>query len=284
MQKTKRNVTKENDLQRIKELRLMDDDFFSEALDGKTKAVEYILNTILERDDIKVKSTKAQVEYKSATKRSIKLDIQAEDVHGRLMDIEIQRSDRGSGVRRARFHSSMIDRTLLSKGEDFEDLVDTYVIFIIENDKFGKGVPLYHIERRIKEMDNALFGDGAHILYVNGEYRNLEHPVGSLMHDFNCKDAKDMVNPLLAEEVRYLKETEGGQSQMCRLLEEMRNEAAEKAKAEGRAEGRAEGNHEKAVNTALKMLLRGRDSIEEIAEITGLSLEEVRKLADNQKG
>ena len=86
MQETKRNVTKENDLQKIKELRLMDDDFFSEALDGKTEAVEYILNTVLERDDIKVKSTKAQVEYKSATKRSIKLDIQAEDVNGRLMD------------------------------------------------------------------------------------------------------------------------------------------------------------------------------------------------------
>ena len=283
MQETKRNVTNENDLQKIKELRLMDDDFFSEALDGKTEAVEYILNTILERDDIKVKSTKAQVEYKSATKRSIKLDIQAEDVHGRLMDIEIQRSDRGSGVRRARFHSSMIDRALLSKGDDFEDLVDTYVIFITEKDKFGMGIPLYHIERKISEMDNALFGDGAHILYVNGEYRNLEHPVGSLMHDFNCKDAKDMVNPLLAEEVRYLKETEGGLSQMSRILEEMRNEAAEKAKAEGRAEGKAEGNHEKAVSTSLKMLAKGYEA-EEIAEITGLSLEEVRKLADNQKG
>ena len=279
MQETKRNVTKENDLQRIKELRLMDDDFFSEALDGKTEAVEYILNTVLERDDIKVKSTKAQAEYKSATKRSIKLDIQAEDVHGRLMDIEIQRSDRGSGVRRARFHSSMIDRALLSKGDDFEDLVDTYVIFITEKDKFGMGIPLYHIERKISEMNNALFGDGAHILYVNGEYRNLEHPVGSLMHDFNCKDAKDMVNPLLAEEVRYLKETEGGRSQMSRLLEEMRNEVAEKAKAEGKAEG----NHEKAVNTALKMIAKKYEA-EEIAEITGLSLEEVRKLAENQKG
>lgn len=77
MQKTKQNVMNENekDLQRIKELRLMDDDFFSEALDGKIEAVEYILNTVLERDDIKVKSTKAQVEYKSATKRSIILDI-----------------------------------------------------------------------------------------------------------------------------------------------------------------------------------------------------------------
>ena len=104
MQKTKQNVMNENekDLQRIKELRLMDDDFFSEALDGKIEAVEYILNTVLERDDIKVKSTKAQVEYKSATKRSIILDIQAEDTDGKLMDIEIQRSDRGTGVKRAR--------------------------------------------------------------------------------------------------------------------------------------------------------------------------------------
>ena len=286
MQKIERNVMNEEDLQRIKELRLMDDDFFSEALDGKKDAVEYILNTILERDDIKVKSTKAQVEYKSATKRSIILDIQAEDVDGKLMDIEIQRSDRGAGVKRARFHSSMIDRSLLSKGDDFEDLIDTYVIFITENDKFGMGIPLYHVERRIKEMDYTLFGDGAHIIYVNGEYRNLDNPVGSLMHDFNCKEAKDMVNPLLAEEVRYLKETEGGRSQMCRLLEEMRNEAAAKAAAEAavkaKAEGKAEGNHEKAVSTALKMLAKGRDSIEEIAEMTELSLEEVRKLADKQ--
>ena len=118
-----------------------------------------------------------------------------------------------------------------------------------------------------KKWIMPLFGDGAHILYVNGEYRNLEHPVGSLMHDFNCKDAKDMVNPLLAEEVRYLKETEGGRSQMSRILEEMRNEVAEKEK----------------VSTALKMLAKGYEA-EEIAEITGLSLEEVMKLADNQKG
>ena len=274
MQETEKHVINEKDLQMLKELRLMDDDFFSEALDGKIEAVEYIINTILERNDIKVKSTKAQVEYKSATKRSIILDIQAEDANGKVIDIEIQRSDRGSGVKRARFHSSMIDRTLLSKGEDFEDLVDTYVIFITENDKFGKGIPLYHIERRIEEMDYAVFGDGTHIIYVNGEYRNMEHPIGSLMHDFNCKEAKDIVNPLLAEEVRYLKETEGGRSQMCKLLEEMRKEVAVEAEAKGKAEGKAETTME----LALKMLARGRDSLEEIAEMTGLPLDEVRKL------
>ncbi len=278
MRETAGNVMNEKDLQMIKELRLMDDDFFSEALDGKKEAVEYIINTILERDDIKVKSTKAQVEYKSATKRSIILDIQAEDADGKIIDIEIQRSDRGSGVKRARFHSSMIDRTLLSKGEDFEDLVDTYVIFITENDKYGEGIPLYHIERKIAELDNALFGDGAHIIYVNGEYRNMDHPVGILMHDFNCKEARDIVNPLLAEEVRYLKETEGGRSQMCKLLEEMRREVAVEAEAKGKAEGKAET----VIELALKMLARGRDSIEEISEMTGLSLEEVRELAKKE--
>ncbi len=65
---------------------------------------------------------------------------------------------------------------------------------------------------------------------------------------------------------------------MCKLLEEMRNEAAVKAKAEGRFEG----NHEKAVSTALKMLARGRDSIEEIAEMTDLPLEEVQELSKRQ--
>ena len=93
------------------------------------------------------------------------------------------------------------------------------------------------------------------------------------MHDFNYKEAKDIVNPLLAEEVRYLKETEGGRNQMCKLLEEMRNEATEKATVEA--------TYNKAVSTALKMLKKGY-SIEEIAEITDLPLEEVQELADRK--
>ncbi len=45
----------------------------------------------------------------------------------------------------------MIDRELLEKPRDFDELVDTYVIFITGKDRFGKGLPLYHIERRIAE-------------------------------------------------------------------------------------------------------------------------------------
>lgn len=282
-------ILTERNLQILAELRLMDDEFFSEALDGKTEAVEYILNTILGRTDLKVKHTASQVEYKSAVRRSIKLDIQAVDEEGEILDIEIQRSDHGAGARRARFHSSMIDRTLLEKGDEFEDLVDTYVIFITENDKFKVGMPLYHVERTVEELGNLRFDDGAHIIYVNGSFCDVSHPVGRLMHDFHCKEAENMLNPVLAEEVRTLKETEGGQRYMCKLLEEMRKEAAAEAEARAVAEAeikvaKAEAQaamaaHDKAVGTAVKLLERARDTCEEIAEITGLSLEEVQELA-----
>lgn len=264
---TSRFTPLEEDLQRLAQLRLMDDDFFSEALDNKPEAVGYIVNTILERDDLKIQSARTQVEYKSATKRSLKLDIRAEDAEGRVIDIEIQRADRGTGVRRARFHSSMIDRSLLEKGDDFEELSDSYVIFITENDKFDRGLPLYHIERKVTELGDTLFGDGAHILYVNGAFRDISHPVGRLMHDFNCTNAADMFSELLAAEVRYLKEDERGRTSMCKLLEEMRDEAAEKA------------TYAKAIETARSMLADGFLTYEKIAQYSGLSLDEIKELA-----
>ena len=76
-------------LARIDRLKLMDDDFFSEALDGKIEAVEFILRVVLGRDDLRVIETRAQVEYKSATKRSIRLDIKAVDRMNKHFDIEI---------------------------------------------------------------------------------------------------------------------------------------------------------------------------------------------------
>lgn len=270
-------------LERISKLRLMDDDFFSEALDGKIEAVEYILQTVLERDDLKVVETKAQVEYKSATKHSICLDIKAVDRNEEHFDIEIQRADAGTGPRRARFHGSMIDRELLDKGRDFEELPESFIIFITEDDKYDEGVPVYHIERKIEEKGNALFADGLHILYVNGEYQDVETPIGRLMHDFYCTRSEDMYSKILADEVKYLKETEGGRDRMCRILEEMCEEVAEEVAKETAKRVEKETaervEKEKAKDTARLLLTLNKLSHEEISESTGLPLDEVEEMA-----
>ncbi len=58
------------------------------------------------------------------------------------------------------------------------------------------------------------------MLYVNGSYKNDDDPVGKLMHDFRCTSAVDMFYPELAKPVRHFKETEGGQIQVCKAMEE----------------------------------------------------------------
>ena len=120
-----------------------------------------------------------------------------------------------------------------------------------------------------------MFGDGLHILYVNGEYQDVETPVGRLMHDFYCTKSEDMYSKVLADEVKYLKETEGGRGRMCRILEEMCEEVAEEV-AKETAERVAK---EKAKETARMLLELNKLSHEEISESTGLSIEVVEELA-----
>ncbi len=54
---------------------------------------------------------------------------------------------------------------------------------------------------------NELFGDGSHIIYVNGKYRGNDE-VGKLMHDFSCTNPDDMNYETLAKRARYFKQDE----------------------------------------------------------------------------
>lgn len=259
---------REDYLKIVKQFRLIDDDFMSKVFDDNIEATQLLLNVVLERTDVIVKSVTAQREFKTVLGHSVKFDVYAEDVNGKPYDIEIQRSDRGTVPQRARYNSSVLDTHLLEKGRDYTALRETYIIFITENDVLKKGLPLYHVERKIEETDE-LFNDGSHIIFVNGQYNNKNSDIGKLMHDFRCQNADDMHYPVLAEKVKYFKETEGGTVSMCRLMEELANKAAA-------AEAAA-----KVAEMACKMLAKNYP-IEDIAECTGLSVEEVKELASQK--
>jgi len=162
----------------------------------------------------------------------------------------------------------MMDSTSLEKGTGFDDLPEVYVIFITENDVLGHNKPLYQIERCILET-NEIFGDGSHILYVNGAYRD-ESPLGKLMHDFSCAEPDKMYYHELAERTKFFKESKEGVVTMCRILEEVAEENLEIGKETGRKET--------MLDTAKRMLSFGKYTLDEIADISGLSLEEIRKL------
>lgn len=272
----KRNQKHQEDLQRLRDFRLLDDDFMTKCFEGSTECIELILRIVLDKPDLQVTDVRTQVFIENLLKRSVRLDILASDRAGGKYNIEIQRCDKGAGRKRARHNSSMLDANLLEKGADVDSLPETYVIFITENDVMGEGRPLYKIERCLIET-GELFGDGSHILYVNGTYRD-EEPIGKLMHDFSCIDPSEMNYEILADRVRFFKESEEGIAIMCKSMEDMREESLREGIKEGRKVGKKEGIREGMKATALRMLEAGKYAMEEIANISGLPLEEVRKL------
>ena len=188
--------------------------------------------------------------------RSVRLDILAVDELGRVYNIEIQRSDQGATVKRARYNSSLLDANITEPGDDYNGLNETYIIFITENDVLKHGLPIYHIERMIEETGES-FGDGSHIIYVNSQIKD-DTALGKLMHDFFCTNAKDMYYEILADRVHYFKEDVKGVATMCKVMEDMRKE--------------------ERIEVALRMLKSHKLSYEEIAEFSDLTINEVKAL------
>lgn len=248
----------QEDLERIRNFRLMDDDFMSKVFED-TACAEFLLKVILNRDDLTVQEVHGQHDIKNLQGRSVRLDILAVDEKNRVYNIEVQRSDRGAGAKRARYNSSLLDANLTQPGDGYDALNETYIIFITERDVLKRNLPIYHINRIIEETGEA-FGDEAHIIYVNSQIKDGT-ALGKLMHDFSCTDPEDMKYPVLAERVKYFKEDTKGVTTMCRALERMRDETI----------------HEKAVDVALSMLADGLP-YEQIAKYTKLSVEEIKTL------
>ena len=255
-------------LQRIRGFRLMDDDFMSVCLKDSPEAANRILGIILGKPDIKVTKVETQVEMRNLYGRSIRLDLKAEDKDG-VYNCEIQRADKGATPRRARYHGSLLDANQTVTGALYEDIPETYIIFITEKDHFGKGEPIYRFERVCEETGIHL-NDGLHIIYVNGEYRGNDD-IGWLMHDFSCTKSDEIHYTELAERVRYFKEDEEGVRNMCRSIEEMLKEYGEEVAEKTTKQNKLE--------FAKRMINAGKIPLEEIAEYTGLSIESVEKLA-----
>ena len=210
----------------VNELTLFDDDLMSRVFDKNIKATELLLRIILGKK-VKVISVTGQNEMKNhqVGGRNITLDVDAMDENGEEIDIEVQGNSEGAHVRRARYHSSMVDSRMLKEGQAFRELKDSYVIFIYKHDKFQKGLPLYHVERYVGET-NEQFRDGSHIIYVNGNYKGNDE-IGQLMQDFREKNPECMHYTELAESVKHFKEKEGVHEEMSEIVERYINERVE---------------------------------------------------------
>jgi predicted transposase/invertase (TIGR01784 family) len=122
-------------LQRLRGMRPIDDDFMRCIFKDNKALAQKVLRILLQNKSLNIVSLETQADMKRLVgARSICLDAYGVDDTGRKYDVEIQRTDKGAGAHRARYHSSVLDVENLNAGEEFEALPETYIIFITEND------------------------------------------------------------------------------------------------------------------------------------------------------
>ena len=263
-------------LERVKSLRLIDDELMTLVFSGDIKSTELLIRILLNRNDLTVTKSMTQVEKRNLFGRSVKLDVVAEDIFKTEYNIEIQHADQGAEPRRIRYHQAMLDSHTLPKNQEFKNLPNLYIIFILEHDMFGKGQTVYHVKKTldIKDEDgnNLPFDDGCNIMYINGDYRG-DNPLGKLMHDFSASDADDMYFDELSSKVKFHKQDEEGIQMASKIVEEYGDIRA----AEALKLGLQQGEEKKAIETATNMLKK-KYPVTDISEITGLTLDEIQEL------
>ena len=248
----------------IKNFTLMSDIFMRNVFKQR-ECLEYVLQVIMEKQDLRVIDQIIQKDYKNLQGRSAIMDCVARDSEGKQFDVEIQQDNEGASPKRARYHSGLMDMNTLNPGQDFDELPESYVIFITRDDILGYGFPIYHIDRHIQEADDS-FQDEAHIIYVNSR-KQEDTELGRLMHDLHCKNADEMHSPVLAKRVHELKDTQKGATLMCHEMEQIYSEGMES------------GELKKAKETALSMAEEGMD-VKKIARLVKVSEDDIQKWID----
>ena len=252
----------------IKNFTLMSDIFMRNVFKQR-ECLEYVLQVIMEKQDLKVIDQIIQKDYKNLQGRSAIMDCVARDSEGKQFDVEIQQDNEGASPKRARYHSGLMDMNTLNPGQDFDELPESYVIFITRDDILGYDFPIYHIDRHIKEADDS-FQDEAHIIYVNSR-KQEDTELGRLMHDLHCKNADEMHSPVLAKRVHELKDTQKGVELMCHEMEKIYSEGMESGEKCGELKAKKE--------TALSLAEMGLP-VEKIAKAVNHNVKDVQKWID----
>lgn len=285
---------------------LMDDLYMAKFFEGQPRCAEVVLRAVLGNPSLRVISVDVRRDVLSLGSRSVQLDIAAEDEDGRLYDVEVQRDPGRAEPQRARLYAALIDSQALGKGAGFADLPESYVIFIVNGDALGDGVPLSVFERT-RLQDGRLFGDGSRIVYVDASYNFGDTVLGDVMHDFVCPDPDSMRNPVLAERARYFKKAEKGAEEMGDVIYDFIDEQVEKRVKEqvdermklaedeirqkamrtgleqgieqgierGIEQGLERGREQERAEMVARLASNGNLSREAVAELLGMTVDEV---------
>ena len=166
----------------------------------------------------------------------VRLDVYADDAEKRRFNVEMQVTLQKFLPKRSRYYHDQIDMDALLAGDSYENLPDTYVIFICDFDPFGEELYRYSTGTYCRETGN-LVNDGVETIYLNVHGKNRKDIPEELLQflDYVKNTGRKEGIPATDPFVRRLQNTidkiklDRGMEERYMLLEEM----MQKEKQEG---------------------------------------------------
>ena len=261
----------------------IDDLMFCKMAEHK-EFCEEILRVILEDDKLTVLEAIPQWQGKNLSGRSVVLDAKCVTGDGRQINIEVQKAYDDNHLKRARYNAAILTTNISKTGTKFEFIPDVCIVFISKFDIFEGGLPLYHIDKVVRETGQVI-EDGLTEIFVNTVNYDGSKPA-RLMKLFTENDAYSNDEfPVTSELKSRLKSSEGGSRTMNEILEKLisdeKRESEKRGREEGimlgKEEGMMLGKEEGAKMIAKTMIEEGLPT-ELIMRYTGLSEEAVAAL------
>ena len=137
-----------------------------------------------------------------------------------VYDIEMQVSDTKELPKRSRYYQGMMDLQLIDKGQYYDELNQSYIIFICPFDAFGKGRHIYTFENICKEDSRVLMGDGTVKIFLNakGTLDDVSKELQAFLDYVAGKETEDPYVEKLEEAVKEAKKNREWRHEYMTLL------------------------------------------------------------------
>ena len=157
------------------ELTFANNFLFCKIMESEPELCRRILEVLL---GIKISHLKApQAEktmYETLDSKSVRFDVYAKDSR-HVFDIEIQTTINRKLPKRARYYQSVFDMDTLSRGDKYNKLKDSYVIFLCLDSPFKETKPVYFFENMCREDTSIKLNDRAYKVFFNAsEYDRIK--------------------------------------------------------------------------------------------------------------
>ena len=199
------------------------------------RLLEIILNKKIR--DIKYQTQK---EFETAPdSKGIRLDVYVEG-SSEVYDLEMQSLDTNDLKKRSRYYQGKMDVVFLEKGTDvtYNDLKDSYIIFICTFDLFEKGRHIYRFTQICQEDKNIILNDGTERIFLNphSELDDIDEKLSSFLKYLIDEHPRDDFTERLDKSVKKARKNKKWRDEYMTV--EMQNRII---RAQGKAEGKAEG-------------------------------------------